>query len=174
MLTPREKLVLGEVIRQYIQSATPVSSSSIAKHSYLGMSPATIRNILAQLEMKGYIYQPHPSAGRIPNTLGYRVYVNDLMKRARLTPQERNAIRETLLHAGTDLEEVMREVSRILAHLARQLGIILSPRIEKGVFERMEIVPISSERVLVVISIQSGLVKTIVLEINSIISREKL
>ncbi len=174
MLSAREKIVLGEIVQHYISSAMPVSSSLIARRSHLGMSPATIRNIMAALEYKGYIYQPHPSAGRVPNTRGYRVYVDDLMKRARLSVEERHSIRETVQQTVTEFDEVLKEVSRILAHLAKQLGIIISPRIEEGVFERMEIVPISAERILVVISIQSGLVKTIILELNSIIPREKL
>ncbi len=155
MLSAREKIVLGEIVQQYISSAMPVSSSLIARKSYLGMSSATIRNIMAMLEHKGYIYQPHPSAGRVPNTRGYRVYVNDLMKKARLSVEEKQTIRETVHQTVTEFDEVLKEVSRILAHLAKQLGIIVSPRIEEGVFERMEIVPISAERILVVISIKS-------------------
>ena len=174
MLTAREKIVLGEIVQHFIYNAVPVGSSLIARKSRLGMSAATIRNVMADLERKGYIYQPYTSAGRVPNTRGYRIYVNDLMKRARLSPEERNSIRETVQQTGSEFDEVLKEVSRILAHLAKQLGVIISPRIEQGAFERMEIVRISQNRILVVISIQSGLVKTIMLEINSRISEEKL
>jgi heat-inducible transcriptional repressor len=173
-LTKREKLVLDTLIHHFILNATPVSSSLIARHKNLGMSSASIRNILAELERKGYIYQPHTSAGRVPITLGYRLYVDSLMKQARLSTDEKKFITESITTPVSEFEDVMREATRILAHLSHQLGITISPKMDEGIFQRMEFVRLTSDHVLVVISIKSGLIKTITLEIPSDISKEKL
>jgi heat-inducible transcriptional repressor len=173
-LTKREKLVLDALIQNFIINAAPVSSSLIAKKKYLGMSPASVRSILAELEKKGYIYQPHTSAGRVPVTQGYRLYVDALMKQARLSPEEKKFIQDSIQTSPTEFEDVMREATRILAHLSHQLGISLSPKMDEGIFQRMELVKLSSDRILVVISIKSGIIKTITLEIQSEISKKKL
>ena len=168
-------MVLGELVKIYIETAQPVSSLQIAQNSRISASPATIRNILAELEAHGFVYQPHTSAGRVPLTPAYRAYVDMLMKKSRLTPEEKQQI-TTPLNTGydLDLQDVLNEVSRILAHLSKQLGIIISPRVEQGIFERMELIPLSSERLLIVISVKSGFVKTITLEIPQMVQPEKL
>lgn len=173
-LTEREKLVLNTLIQNFIINANPVSSSLIAKKKYLGMSPASIRNILVELEKKGYIYQPHTSAGRVPMTQGYRLYVDALMKQARLSQEEKKFIHDSIKTSSSEFEDVMREATRILAHLSHQLGISLSPKMDEGIFERMEFVKLSSDKILVVISIKSGIIKTITLEIQSETSKERL
>lgn len=173
-LTPREKLILGAIVQNFIESATPVSSTLIANRMKLGLSPATIRNIMASLEAKGYIYQPHTSAGRVPLTPAYRVYVDSLMKRARLTAEEKERIRQSVQETIYEFSEVMREATRILAHLSHLLGVVVSPRLKQGHFQRMELISLSAERILVIITIETGLVKTIQLELTSQIPREKL
>lgn len=173
-LTEREKLVLDTLIQNFIINAIPVSSSLIAKKRYLGLSPASVRNILVELEKKGYIYQPHTSAGRVPVTQGYRIYVDALMKQARLSPEEKKFISDSMKTSPNEFEDVMREATRILAHLSHQLGISISPKMDEGIFQRMEFVKLASDRILVVISIKSGIIKTITLEIPSEVSKEKL
>ncbi len=173
-LTSRERLVLESIIKKYISTAAPVASSQVANFGYLRLSPATIRNIMASLEEKGYIYQPHTSAGRVPTTRGYRFYVDRLMKRGRLTVAERDTIRETLQRMPGDWEVMLREATRILAYLSRQLGVIVSPHLEEGIFHRLDIVRLSSERILLILSIKSGLVKTIMLELRSSVSDRQL
>lgn len=173
-LTTREKIVLDALIQNFIIHATPVSSSLISRKKNLGMSPASIRSVMAELEKKGYIYQPHTSAGRVPLTPGYRVYVDALMKQARLSPNEKRFIDESIQASSTEFEDLMREATRILAHLSHQLGITVSPKMDEGIFQRMEFVKLSSDRILVVISIKSGLIKTITLEIPSEIPNPKL
>lgn len=173
-LSEREKIVLGAIVQNFINTATPVGSSLIAKKTHLNMSPATIRHIMAELERKGYIFQPHPSAGRVPTTHGYRVYVDSLMQRPRLSSLEKEKIRTTLQITARELDDMLKEATRVLAHLSRQLGVVVSPRVEEGIFEKMEIVSLSSERVLVVLSIKSGLVRTITLELETQISQTQL
>jgi len=173
-LTEREKRVLDTLIQYFIINAIPVSSALIARKKHLGMSSASIRSILAELEKKGYIYQPHTSAGRVPITPGYRMYVDALMKQARLSADEKKYIEESIKSPSSEFEDVMREATRILAHLSHQLGITIAPKMDEGIFQRMELVKLSSDRILMVISIKSGLIKTITLEISSEISKEKL
>ena len=175
VLSTKEKLVLGELVKNFIDTAMPVSSSLIAQTSRLNISPATIRNIMAMLESRGYIYQPHTSAGRVPQTPAYRAYVDMLMKKSRLSFDEKEQITVTINPLENyDLEDVLNEVTRILAHLSKQIGIMMSPRIEQGIFERMELIPLSSEKLLVVITVKSGFVRTITLEISQLVSPDKL
>jgi len=174
VLTQREKIILSAVIQNFITTAAPVGSALIARKSHLNMSSATIRNVMASLEKRGFIYQPHTSAGRVPTDYGYRYYVDMLMRPQRLSSAEKETIREKLQHSSHEFDEIMKEATRILAHLSRQLGVVVSPHVEQGIFERMEIISLSSERILIVISIKSGLIKTITLELKSQISRKHL
>lgn len=175
VLSTKEKLVLGELVKNFIDTAMPVSSSLIAQTSRLNISPASIRNIMAMLESRGFIYQPHTSSGRVPQTPAYRAYVDMLMKKSRLSIDEKEQISVTINPLENyDLEDVLNEVTRILAHLSKQIGIMMSPRIEQGIFERMELIPLSSEKLLVVITVKSGFVRTITLEISQLVSPDKL
>jgi heat-inducible transcriptional repressor len=122
---------------------------------------------MAELEANGLIYQPHPSAGRVPTSSGYRLFVDQMMKKGRLNAEVKEKIRQAIFLSTGDFEAVFRESSRILAHLSQQLGILVSPQLDEGIFNRMDISRLGSEKILLVISIQSGIAKTIILEINS-------
>jgi heat-inducible transcriptional repressor len=138
------------------------------------MSAATIRHIMGDLEDKGYIFQPHTSSGRVPKTPGYREYVDHLMKKTRLSGDEKEQINESILRIDSEIEDILKEATRILAHISRQLGVIVTPSIEQSIFQRLELIPLSSNRIIMILTIESGFVKTIKLEIESIISDEKL
>ncbi len=176
-LTEREKEVLGLIIQNYILTATPVGSRFLSKRSDLGLSDATIRNVMADLEEEGYITHPHTSAGRVPTDKGYRLYVSSMMRVGTLSQVERAKIDqniEQILAVAQDSDDILRESSRILGKLSRQIGVVLSPKLSQGIFEKLEIVPLSSNKIMVVISIQSGLVKTIMLEAHCDVARSKL
>ena len=173
-LTEREKIVLGEIVQRFITQATPVSSSLISRKSKLGMSSATIRNTMAVLEQKGYIYQPHTSAGRVPRTSAYRMYVDEMIKFGRLSTNEKGSIRDMIEQNTLDQDDVLKEASRILSQLSKQLGVIITPQIDEGIFQRMELISLTTERLLVVITIQTGMIKTITMELESVVSRSKL
>ncbi|HQU71436.1 MAG TPA: heat-inducible transcriptional repressor HrcA [Calditrichia bacterium] len=173
-LTQREKLILNEIVQHFIDSAAPVSSNLIARKPGIGMSAATIRSIMNSLEQKGFIAQPHTSAGRVPCTSGYRVYVDELMRLGRLTPQVREEIRDSIESHRADINAVLKEIPGIVARLARQLSLVMPPALKDGVFQRMEMISLSSERLLVIITITSGMMKTLTLEIDSAISRDHL
>ena len=138
------------------------------------MSPATIRNIMANLEKRGFLSQPYTSAGRVPETSAYREYVDHLMTKSRLSVDEKEQINEPIHQSSGEIEDILKDVTKILAHLSRQLGVIVTPQIEEGLFQRMELVALSSNRIMMIITIESGLIKTIKLEIETQISGDKL
>jgi len=106
-LSERQKDILRSVVHCFIQSATPVGSKHLAEHFFVDLSPATIRNVLAELEQQGYIDQPYTSAGRVPTDLGYRAYVDNLMKPSALTLVERQAL-EIQTSGGIEAEVAPR------------------------------------------------------------------
>ncbi len=174
-LNERERTVLHYVVRDFIETATPIGSRYISKRheDVLGLSSASIRNVMSDLEYLGYINHPHTSAGRVPTDVGYRFYLDSLMRVDDIPTTEQQAIREALTSREAE-DELLRESSRIMGKISRQLCVISSPRLASGTLERLELVPIAGTRVMVVISIKSGLVRTMMLEVASEIAREKL
>ncbi len=173
-LNEREKFILGHIIENFVSNATPVSSKLIAKTSELRLSSASIRNVMYNLEQRGYIDQPHTSAGRTPTDKGYRFYVDRLMSSGSLTRRVKRQIVDGMERMSQDVGVVLEAASDTLASISNQLGVVLAPRFYQGVFERMELVPIARKRILAVLSIKSGLVKTITMELENDISRDKL
>src|ERR1043166_3430767 len=111
-LTERERAVLEAVIETYVQTAEPAGSRTIAKRHQLGLSPATIRNTMSDLEEKGYLYHPHTSAGRIPTDLAYRVYVDILMRPAAVPVSEAQQLRDELRDHGAAIEEILSRAAQ--------------------------------------------------------------
>jgi heat-inducible transcriptional repressor len=176
-LNDRQREVLALIIQNFILTANPVGSRYLSKHSDLGLSDATIRNVMADLEDLGYVTHPHTSAGRLPTDKGYRFYVDSIMKVSSLTAPERLKIDHRinqLFDTSAESNEVFRESSRILGSISKQLGIVLSPKFSAGVFEKLEIVTLSSNKILVILSVISGFVKTIMLEVKTEVKRQKI
>lgn len=174
ILTEREKEILKYVVQQFILSANPVGSRNISKRHDIGLSPATIRNIMADLEESGLLQHPHTSAGRIPTDKGYRVYVDQLMPQQNLTEEEKSRIDLFLENVYAEPIELLSITSSILSELTNQLAFVTYPQIDNAKLEKIQLVKLSSSRLLVVVSIISGIVRTITLEINSQIENDKL
>lgn len=172
-LNDREKTILHNIVHSYIQTAIPVGSRFIAKRRDIGLSPATIRNVMSDLEYLGYLDHPHTSAGRIPTDKGYRFYVNELMEIDRLSEKEQSTI-QTQLQGNIETDDILKIASKILGTISHQLAVVTAPQMTSGIFEKLELLQVSSNRLLVIISIRSGLVKTIMMEIHSEIPRTKL
>ncbi|MBI3585588.1 MAG: heat-inducible transcription repressor HrcA [Ignavibacteriales bacterium] len=172
-LNERERGILRHVVYNYIQTAFPVGSRYISKKFETHLSPATIRNVMADLEESGYLSHPHTSAGRVPTDIGYRYYIDFLMDVEELSQKDKLEIQNQLGNS-TDPETLLRETSKLLGKISKQLSIVSSPHISSGILEKLELIPISSSRVLVVISIRSGLVKTLMLEVGTEIPRQWL
>jgi len=173
-LDKRGRRIFETVVNRYIHTAEPVGSPYLARHRQLGLSPASIRNTLNTLEGLGLLYQPHTSAGRVPTDRGYRFYVDSLMTPCRLTETEKERIRREVSIESRDIEDILDQTAHVLGLVSKQLGITLAPRFQQGIFQRMELLPLSEKRVLLVLTIKSGLVKTVVMEIGAFIPEEKL
>ncbi len=173
-LTPRERQVFLAIVHGFTVNAEPVGSRYISKHYNLNISPATVRNVMADLEDRGLIWHPHTSAGRMPTTTGYRWYVDSLERIDDLTNEEKEIITEKLELFTMDIDRVIGQTARVLGDISNQLGIVLSPRFRRGTFHKIELIPVSDKKVLVVFSIKSGLVKSIIIEIDNNFSNEFL
>ncbi len=175
ILTQREGFILKSLVVNFVNCATPIGSLLLSKANKNRFSPATIRNIMMDLEEKGMVAQPHTSAGRIPTDLGYRYYVNDLMMKERLTKSEKQQINQKFTNvANEDVEAILEKSCEVLSEISNQLGVVLSPRFYQGKFEKLELVNVSENKLLVIITITYGLVKTIMMEIKYNIRNDKL
>lgn len=166
-LNQREKAILRSVVQQFILTATPVGSRNITKKYDIGYSPATVRNIMSDLEDSGYINHPHTSAGRVPTDKGYRYYVDSLMDIEKLNPKEKGLIDRSLNILLDETDELVKITSKLLSSITKQIACVTYPNLESGTLEKIQIISLASTRILVVISIKSGLVKTITMELNS-------
>ena len=128
---------------------------------------------MADLEETGFLSHPHTSAGRIPTDLGYRFYIDYLMEMQQLGDDEKLRIQQQL-NQTNDADEMLRETSKLLGKISHQLSIVTSPHLSSGVFEKIELIPITSSKLLVVISIRTGIVRTIMLEVGTEVPREHL
>jgi heat-inducible transcriptional repressor len=173
-LSERERTILRLVVEQFIDAAGPVGSRSLAKDSSLDLSAASIRNTMADLEDMGYLDHPYTSAGRIPTRLGYRTFVDELMDTPELTPVERQVLKMRLEQLVSDTDELLRESTRLLSKLSNLLGIALSPRLSTGVLDRLDIVPLSGSRLMFVLSVRGGVVKTVVLGFEADLGRSEI
>ncbi|HXF94626.1 MAG TPA: heat-inducible transcriptional repressor HrcA [Gemmatimonadales bacterium] len=171
-LTERERQVLGAVVETYVQTAEPAASRTIARRSGLGLSAATIRNTMSDLEEKGYLYHPHTSAGRIPTDRAYRAYVDGLMRPSPVAPAEADQIREELEGERAAVEAVLARAAKVLGVLTHELGVAASPSFDDAVLERLDLVQVSSERLLLVLTLKSGVVRTIFVEVPSQMASE--
>ena len=166
-LSAREKQILKVLIDHYITRAEPVASRILAKTYDLGLSPATIRNTIKDLEEMGLLNQPHTSAGRVPTVQGYRLYVDYLLQPEKLSFVDREKIRKNIRKEYSGIDQVLEQTSRILGSVSSQLGVAISPRFESGIITRLELIPVAERRVLVVLAMKSGLAKTVLLEVET-------
>ncbi|MEE9169868.1 MAG: heat-inducible transcriptional repressor HrcA [bacterium] len=173
-LTEREELLLKLIVEDFVETAVPVSSGNLCNKHKLPLSSATVRNVMMDLERNGLLWQPHISAGRIPTDLGYRLYVDKLMTVGHLSREERQKVLDDLRRVSRDFEQIIEKASKILGEISSQLGIVLLPRFYDGVFAKLELVQISGRRLMLVLTIKSGLVKTVLLELDFDVPRETL
>ena len=173
-LSRREKLVLEAVIRTFVETAAPAASRTIERRYRLGVSSATIRNTMSDLEEKGFLAQPHASAGRMPTDKAYRYYVDSIMRIARPSPEETRRLATTLAVAPTGGAELLTRAVQALSIVTLELGVGLAPRVEEAVLEKIELIGVSSERILMVLALRSGPVRTIFVEAARASSDEAL
>ncbi len=172
-LSDRQSEILRLIVQHYVLTAAPVGSRSLARISSLGLSDASTRNIMSDLEYLGYVEHPHTSAGRTPTDKGYRMYVNDLMAHERITEADRKAVARSFATAITP-EDVLNESSNILARLSKQLSMVLLPALDDGILEKVEIAQLSSSRILIVLVASSGRVRTVTLETETSMAQSRI
>jgi heat-inducible transcriptional repressor len=163
-LTERERRVLEAVIQSYVETAQPAGSSAIARRFGLGVSPATIRNTMSDLEDKGLLYHPHTSAGRVPTDVAYRLYVDSLLPLPRRPMREHEQLSSQIVAGGSAVESILRRAAQSLGVITQELGVALGPRLDNSVLERLDLVRLSSERLLVALTLSGGAVRTIFVE----------
>ncbi len=157
-LDERKLEVLRAIVEDYVATQEPVGSRALVERHQLRVSPATVRNDMAVLEEEGYIRQPHTSAGRVPTDAGYRLFVDKLSRVKPLTPAERRAIERFLLGA-VDLDDVVHRTVRLLAQLTRQVAVVQYPSLSRSNVRHLELVPISTTRVMIVMIAETGRVE---------------
>ena len=163
-LSERERQVLEAVIETYVATAEPAGSRTIAKRFGMAVSAATIRNTMSDLEEKGYLYHPHTSAGRIPTDLAYRVYVDSLMRLREISASDSYQLREGL-GEGAAVDQILARAAQVLGVLTKELGVAVGPSLDESVLERLELLQASTERLLLVLELKSGIVRTIFVEV---------
>jgi len=173
-LSDREKQILLNLIDYYIKSADPVGSRVIANKFKMGISSATVRNTLQDLEELGLVEQPHTSAGRIPTDIGYRVYVDYLIKPEKLTEAQKADIKQSILKEGRGVNEILGQTSKVLGEITNQLGLTISPRFEKGILKNIKLIPVTGDKVMVVVIVESGLARSLILEVEASFSDNSL
>jgi heat-inducible transcriptional repressor len=173
-LTERERQILEAVIRSYVETAEPAGSRTISRRFVLGVSPATIRNTMSDLEEKGFLFHPHTSAGRIPTDKAYRVYVDELLRVQPLDRVERFQLAQEISAGGFAIESILRRAAQSLGVLTQELGVALGPRMEQAVLEKLELVRLTTEKLILVLTLRGGAVRTIFIEVPGEIADEAL
>ncbi|NQV04336.1 MAG: heat-inducible transcription repressor HrcA [Candidatus Omnitrophica bacterium] len=162
----RQKKILSAIVESYIDTAIPVGSRTISQRFRWSMSPATIRNVMADLEETGLITHPHTSAGRMPTDKGYRLYVDMLLEPKHLTKEEESVINRLIGSRFEDFDSLMHASSRAISMITNVAGIVLTPRLKRSMFKHIEFIPIDSSRVLAVLMTGSGIVRNSLMEIE--------
>jgi len=172
-LTPRQQLILGLVVRDYVASAQPVGSRTVEAYG-LGVSSATIRNEMAHLEELGYLAQPHTSAGRVPTEKGYRYFVERLMRESHLGVEEQRTIRHQFHQVGVDLEQWMRLAASVLARTVQSAAVVTSLRMEQSRLRHLELISIHETMALLIIVLEGGIVRQQMLALEEPVNQDTL
>ncbi|MDE2293086.1 MAG: heat-inducible transcription repressor HrcA [Elusimicrobia bacterium] len=155
----RKQRVLQWVVHNYIRTSRPIASGIIAEESELGLSSASIRSILAELEADGYLTQPHTSSGRVPTDRGYRTYVDFLEDVQRLASNEKARLDAQYQRRLEELDNVLAQTSRLLSSSSHKTGLVLSPRLERQTLKRLELIPLGPKQLLAIVITQGGQVR---------------
>jgi heat-inducible transcriptional repressor len=175
-LSDRTRRILAALIREYIETGEPVASSALTRRSGLSVSSATVRNVLAQLEDMGFVWQPHTSAGRVPTDLGYRFYVDLLLEARRASKDSAGVEARLRLQAGDAplIDDLLSSASHVLSAVSRHVGFAIAPPNAQAVFHRIEFVPLSGHRILVVLVARGNQVSQKTIDVGEAITQAQL
>jgi heat-inducible transcriptional repressor len=158
MLDERKKKILQAIINDYILTAEPVGSRTIARKYNLGVGPATIRNEMADLELLGFIEQLHTSSGRVPSEKGYRFYVDSLLAPMSVSEEDREMLTRWYQAKSLKMEEVFQETARIISHMTHNISLVSAPQLTGCKFKYLQFLPLDEQRVIAVIVTDTGYV----------------
>ena len=164
-LNERSREIFRMIVDAYVETGEPVGSRTLSRRGSLDLSPATIRNVMADLEDAGLLFAPHTSAGRLPTEAGLRLFVNGLLELGGLSEEERASIDGRLVAAGKSLPQALEEATAALSGLSHCAGLVVAPKTERRALKHIEFVPLSPGRALVVMVTENGLVENRLIEV---------
>ncbi len=173
-LSERQLQILQAIINDYVENAEPVGSRSIAKKYDLGVSPATIRNEMSDLEEMGYLTHPHTSAGRVPSDKAYRLYVNTLMKKKNLSAKEKKMINERLDASRDEFDRTIRHAAELLSEITNLASFAMTPATNDETISFIRLMPVDERTLILMIVGESGNVTNTTLRINCPCTQEQL
>ena len=165
----RKFRILKAIIDDYILTAIPVGSRTISKKYEMGLSSATIRNEMADLEEEGYLEQPHTSAGRLPSDKAYRLYVDTLMRASSLQDEEIQLIRQYFGTRMGEIESVIETTAKVLSDVTHMTSLVLAPQLSKIELKRIQIVRISDQKAIMLFVFSTGMVKDVMIDILALV-----
>lgn len=174
MLNERKLKILQAIIQDYIETAAPVGSRTLSKRYDLGVSPATIRNEMADLEDLGFIIQPYTSAGRVPSDKAYRLYVDQFMSLRKIKAIEQDRLVLGLLREIGEIEQILQYSSKILSQLTNYTAIALAPQIKEDRLKYVQLIPVDGKHIVMVIITDNGIIKKPVIRLNDEISESNI
>lgn len=162
----RKRKILQAIIDDYINTAEPIGSRTIARKHELGLSSATIRNEMADLEEMGFLAQPHTSAGRIPSDKGYRLYVDQLLQVKELQLDEIDTIKKAMEVKISEMSQLIRQAAAIMSKITKYTSLVMTPQMRKSILKAIQVVPIESGKALVIVVTNAGVVKNSLVNIS--------
>jgi heat-inducible transcriptional repressor len=165
VLDERKQKVLQAIVEDYVATAEPVGSRTISRKYNLGVSPATIRNEMSDLEEMRYLEQPHTSAGRVPSDRGYRYYVDCLMQSKEIEPTDQELIRRVFERKVREVDRLIRETARLLSDATHLTAVISGPQLQKASFRELRLVPLGGDKAVLIYITDSGFIENQVLEL---------
>ena len=165
MLDERKQKILQAIIDDYISTAEPIGSRTIARKYNLGVSSATIRNEMADLELLGYLEQLHTSSGRVPSGKGYRLYVDDLLAPSKISEKEINLIASWYNSRTKSIEEVFQETAKIISRLTKNVSLVMAPQLSQSTFRCLQFVALDKNQAIVIVMTDAGFIENKIIDI---------
>jgi heat-inducible transcriptional repressor len=173
-LDKRKAYILATVVYEYIATAEPVGSNTLTQKYNLGVSSATVRNEMAELEAEGYLVQPHTSAGRVPSDAGYRTYVDELMQPETLAPEDRRRIRDDLREASRELDDLIESATRLVGRLSNNLAFVTKPQPDTQSFKHIQLIWLSPRTGVAIVVTSLGVAAQSVFEVTNDLDADAL
>lgn len=170
----RAKQILSAIINNYIEEGTPIGSKKLSTYNRFNLSPATIRNVMSDLEDLGFIASPHTSAGRIPTSKGYRFFIDRLLELQPVDNNEIASIKDTVSQTKSSNKDLATNVSTILSAITQLAGIVTVPKTQKSTLKEIDFIPLSEQRVLAIVVINDSEVENKILQMKRNYSRDEL